>query len=199
MAKSGSKGPAPGEDDAALWRMVTRDVKPIGRANAVRPPADSADAIDETPKAAKKTSGEAPRRGAPSRPPARPSAAPPSPLSHGQAAGVDRRTLDRLRRGQLAIEAEIDLHGYRQDEAHGALTRFIAGQAGAGRRCVRVVTGRGVARDGGGVLKSAVPGWLNEPPLRDSVLAFAHARPADGGDGALYVLLRRRRPKPDGE
>lgn len=119
----------------------------------------------------------------------------PPDLTHGRAAGVDKRTVERLRRGQIAIEAGIDLHGHTQEEAHRALQAFISAQAGGGRRCVRVVTGKGAFREGGGVLKTAVPRWLNEPPLREMVLAFSHARRDDGGEGALYVLLRRKRPE----
>ena len=125
-----------------------------------------------------------------------PTSSPPPELSHGRAAGVDRRTVDRLRRGQIAIEAEIDLHGHTQEEAHRALQAFISGQANAGRRCMRVVTGKGSFREGGGVLKTAVPRWLNEAPLRETILAFSHARRDDGGEGALYVLLRRQRADP---
>jgi DNA-nicking Smr family endonuclease len=58
---------------------------------------------------------------------------------------------------------------------------------------VIVVTGKGLKADGGGVLRANVPRWLNEPDLRARVLAFAHARPKDGGEGALYVLLKKRR------
>ncbi|MBE9552233.1 MAG: Smr/MutS family protein, partial [Proteobacteria bacterium] len=83
-----------------------------------------------------------------------------------------------------------------QEQAHSALNAFIAGHAAAGRRCVRVITGKGSFRQGGGgVLKTAVPRWLNETPLQDSILAFTHARRDDGGEGALYVLLRRKRPR----
>ena len=80
-----------------------------------------------------------------------------------------------------------------QTEAHRALGAFISGQQTAGRRCVIVVTGKGVGKEGGGVLRNAVPRWLNEVPNRDKVLAFEYARQKDGGVGALYVLLKRRR------
>lgn len=183
-------GRRPGDKDAELWRAVTADVKPIARDSAPPPGKKPAQ-----PEATNKPAGEKAR-------PAvrlRPAAPPPGPdrpaLEHGVAAGLDRRSLERLRRGQMEIEAELDLHGYTQAEAHHALTAFIEGQAGAGRRCVIVVTGKGAAREGGGVLKSAVPGWLNEPDLRQHILAFCHARPNDGGAGALYVLLRRIRPR----
>jgi DNA-nicking Smr family endonuclease len=107
---------------------------------------------------------------------------------------VDARTLTKLRRGQLQVEATLDLHGMSQQGAHGALMHFLAAQQARGVRRVRVVTGRGLKADWSpGVLRAAVPRWLNEPPLRALVLAFAYARADDGGAGALYVLLRRRR------
>lgn len=183
------KGKTPESDGSALWKAVTRDVKRLKRAPAVRP-------TDEKPAATAPKPVRQVRR-PPAAEKSESPAMPRSPeLAHGRAAGVDRRTLDRLRRGQLPIEAEIDLHGHRQDEAHRALTAFVLGQAEAGRRVVRIVTGKGSMREGGGVLKDSVPRWLNEAPLRPLVLAFSHARRDDGGEGALYVLLRRRREGP---
>jgi DNA-nicking Smr family endonuclease len=114
-------------------------------------------------------------------------------IKHGDAPGVDKSTARRLKRGQLPIEARLDLHGHRQDEAHRALEAFIAGQASAGRRCVLVITGKGAVSQGGGVLREMVPRWLNQSPNRERIISFTHATPADGGAGALYVLLKRRR------
>lgn len=107
-------------------------------------------------------------------------------------AGVDRATADKLKRGRYPIEATLDLHGMTQDEAHRALTGFVAVSRAAGRRCVLVITGHG--RTSGGVLKAAVPRWLAEPGLHRHVLALAPARPQHGAAGALYVLLRRVSP-----
>ncbi len=181
----------PDTEDSALWKSVTKDVAPLKRKSPTHPVPTAESPAQDTAAAKKKR--PAVRPAAPSRP-AVPPALQPEPLSHGRASGVDRRTMDRLRRGQLAVEAEIDLHGHTRDAAHSALTAFVAGHASAGRRCVRVVTGKGMFREGGGVLRAEVPRWLNESPLREVVLAFAHARRDDGGEGALYVLLRRRRP-----
>ncbi|MCG8543201.1 MAG: Smr/MutS family protein, partial [Alphaproteobacteria bacterium] len=142
------------------------------------------------PVAGSKAKAKAPPR--PRAPAPKPKPAAP-PLSHGSAPGVDKRTADNLRRGRMAIEARIDLHGLTQDEAHRALTAFVDGQQAAGRRCVLVVTGKGAWRAGGGVLREAVPRWLNEPALRRKVLSFSYAQPKDGGEGALYILLRRLR------
>ena len=108
--------------------------------------------------------------------------------------GVDRRSAERLRRGERRIDARLDLHGMTQDEAHRALDAFLARAEHAGWRCVLVITGKGrPGTSAGGVLRAAVPRWLNEAPHRARLLAIAAAQPKDGGAGALYLLLRRRR------
>jgi len=112
-------------------------------------------------------------------------------LTPGAVIGVDRRLADRLKRGRLPIDATLDLHGLTQSEAHAAVQGFVGRSAERGRRTLLIVTGKG-RRDGAGVLKSALPRWLNEAPLRDDILALAEARPEHGGSGAFYVLLRRR-------
>jgi DNA-nicking Smr family endonuclease len=106
-------------------------------------------------------------------------------------AGIDRANAERLKRGKHKVEARLDLHGLTQEEAHRALASFIRGARAGGKRCVLVITGRG--RASGGILKAAVPRWLDEPELRPHVLAIAAAQPRDGGSGALYVMLRRTR------
>jgi len=119
---------------------------------------------------------------------------PTTPLeSDGTLPAIDRRTAERLRRGQIAIEASVDLHGLTQDEAFLAIQSFLAESLAAGRRCVLVITGKGTARDGGGVLRSAVPRWLTEGAYREHLIGIAVAYPQHGGEGALYVLLRRQR------
>ena len=114
-------------------------------------------------------------------------------LTHGDIKGLDRRTGLRLKRGQFPIEACLDLHGMTQREAYKSLCLFIDSQHSAGRRCIIVVTGKGRGHEGGGVLKTAVPKWLNAPPNRNKLLAFEYAIQKDGGSGALYVLLKRKR------
>ena len=117
---------------------------------------------------------------------------PPPVLDSGRAPGLDKRSLGRLKKGEMTIEGSLDLHGLTQEAAHVALWRFVTGAAEQGRRCVLVITGKGNPQ-GIGVLRRQVPRWLNESTLRPLVLAFATARPQHGGDGALYVLLKRRR------
>jgi len=93
----------------------------------------------------------------------------------------------------MTIEGRLDLHGMTRERAHHALKAFLFRAHDRGARCVLVVTGKGTGRDGGGVLRRDVPHWLNQAGLRHFVLGIAHAQPRDGGEGALYVLLKRRR------
>lgn len=105
--------------------------------------------------------------------------------------GIREDILRRLRRGQYAVEAEIDLHGLGRHAAHEALRDFIADAAARGQRCVRVIHGKGRGSGPRGpVLKHVVNHWLRR---MDPVLAFASARPVDGGTGAAYVLLSTMR------
>jgi DNA-nicking Smr family endonuclease len=171
------------DEEARLWLQSMRDVEPLpGRDEPLpesRPPAKPVKRL-----AARTTKAPAP--------PARKQSQP--DLSHGTAPGVDKRTATRMKRGQMEIDGRIDLHGLTQDEAHRALVAFIQGAAEAGRRCVLVITGKGSrGASEPGILRSAAPKWLNGPDLRPHVLAFSHAAPKDGGHGALYVLVRRRR------
>lgn len=114
-------------------------------------------------------------------------------LEPGSAVGVDARAVARLRRGQMRPEARLDLHGHTLDQANRALAGFIDRAAHDGRRCVLVITGKGDIGRTGGTIRSEFPRWLNQPSLRPRILAFAEAQPRDGGGGAFYVLLRKRR------
>ena len=103
-------------------------------------------------------------------------------------AGIGPDVPARLRRGQWAVQRQIDLHGLRVDQARQALAAFIAAACRSGVRCVRVVHGKGHGSPGKtSVLRATVPGWLIQ---KHEVLAFVQARPPDGGAGALLVLLR---------
>lgn len=112
-------------------------------------------------------------------------------LSHGTVDNIDKRTGQRFTKGRMPIEDRIDLHGMTRERAYLALERFIFSSRQTDMRCVLVITGKGVS--GGGILKSEVPRWLNEPSFREHILSFSYAVQGDGGTGALYVLLKRRR------
>jgi DNA-nicking Smr family endonuclease len=110
----------------------------------------------------------------------------------GAARGLDRHVLRRLRKGEFAVQAHVDLHGLTRDEARSELENFLQRSRQAGKRCVLVVHGRGLhSKDQVPVLKDALKRWMSTARFADHVLAFATARPHDGGLGAVYVLLRR--------
>ena len=112
----------------------------------------------------------------------------------GAANGVDRGLVRRLRAGEFACQDHLDLHGMVSDEARAAVNTFLQRAWRDGLRCVLIIHGRGLnSKDHVPVLKTRLTGWLTRGVLARLVLAFASARPCDGGVGALYVLLRRRR------
>jgi DNA-nicking Smr family endonuclease len=110
----------------------------------------------------------------------------------GSAPGIDARLLRSLRRGDFSLQGQLDLHGMSAAQAQEAVERFLSESRRAGKRCVLIVHGRGLnSPDQIPVLKQRLQGWLNQKRIGQMVLAFATARPQDGGAGALYVLLRR--------
>lgn len=106
---------------------------------------------------------------------------------------LDGHTRVRLERGEYPIEGRLDLHGLSLQQAYEALASWLPGEWAQGKRCVLVITGKGRSPDGGpGALRSELPRWLETPPFRDFIRAYTPAAPRHGGDGALYVLLRRK-------
>jgi DNA-nicking Smr family endonuclease len=173
-------------DDTDLFRAVMQDVKPLKRRTPrTASPSVSPSKLGLVKKAILKKLPIQHQVTPPLLPAARSKQ---SFIGHGDIAGLDRRTGQRFKRGQLPVEARLDLHGLTQAEAHNELDGFLSRQYMMGKRCVIVVTGKG-----GGVLRAAVPRWLNESPNREKVLAFEYSRQKDGGAGALYVLMKRRR------
>ena len=112
----------------------------------------------------------------------------------GAVVGLDPRILKRLRQGEFAYQAMIDLHGMSAATARVEVARFIMEALAAGHREVLIVHGRGRnSKDNVPILKERLKNWLARGRIGRGILAFTSARPADGGTGALYVLLRRRR------
>ncbi len=106
--------------------------------------------------------------------------------------GLPRSVLRDLRRGRWAIQNHIDLHGMNRHEAHEQVAIFLAESQSEGKRCLRIVHGRGHGSPGReGILRQLVKSWLAR---RKDVLAFCHAPSNDGGEGALWVLLKAERP-----
>lgn len=166
------------EDEQSLWAWAVREAKPLSGRPA--PP--------QRPKTTPRE--EATRtQGSHRAPPANAEGA----LSARDTAGIDRRTADRFLRGRMEIDEKLDLHGMTQSEAHAALDRFLDRAIVHGSRCVLIVTGKGRGGSEPGVLRKAVPRWLNQIRHRGQILSFSPAQPKHGGEGALYVLLRRQR------
>ena len=129
-----------------------------------------------------------------------PSAKPRSVEPEGNArppplAPLGRRMRARVARGTEAIDGRLDLHGLIQSEAHAALLRFLQTARARDARLVLVITGKGGRGEGErGVLKRQVPQWLSMPEFRTLIVGFEEAHVAHGGEGALYVRVRRIRP-----
>jgi DNA-nicking Smr family endonuclease len=201
LARAPERAPAPAPPPAAappppreateeeLWAEATSGVRPAAPgADRVGPPAprgaperfwhpdlDAVDALRAL------VSGDAPFDLADS-----------DEFIEGRISGVDSNIVRKLRRGEFAVQGHVDLHGMTREEAKHAVEDFLRRSRNAGRRCVLVVHGRGLhSKDQLPVLKDALRTWLSTARFARHVLAFATARPVDGGGGALYVLLRR--------
>jgi DNA-nicking Smr family endonuclease len=177
------------EEERALWESVAKQTKPLRkRARAAKPHAASPDAATV---AAKPTSplkllppAKIPRVARPALPPAAPPLAP-----------LGRRERSQLSRGRKEIDARLDLHGMTQTRAHRVLFGFLQHAHSEGLTFVLVITGKGKigAESERGVLRRQVPQWLSLPEFRSLVVGFEEAHIGHGGEGALYVRVRRSR------
>jgi len=180
------------ESDAELWARVARSARPLRKASAAP--------VAEPPKPRAKAAA---MKASPPPKPA-PKAAKPAPIARGEP--LDRQTARHLEKGRLPVEARLDLHGMRQREAHAALRKFLKSAQGKGYRHVLVITGKGAPADTTkpfyeseerGVLRQAVPHWLAAPDLAPVVLSYSEAPRRLGGEGALYVRLRKAKNSRD--
>lgn len=192
------------DEDEELWASVAQNLEPLRGKERVHGALESPVARQNELKRARY--GPAQQAHHPVKP--RPvSTSPPSPpvRSSPPPAGYERMRARKLATGRLAIEARLDLHGLRQSEAHRALRAFLLACHGKGLRNVLVITGKGGAADDDassppdiwdrrdrGILKRNVPRWLAEPELRSLVVGYTTAHARHGGEGALYLQLRRR-------
>ena len=182
--------PAPVEpSDEELWRTATSGARAVERGPdtvAPRPPRGAPDAfwhpdLDAVDALRAIVSGEAPF-----------DLSDGDEFIEGRAAGVSLEIVRKLRRGEFAVQGHVDLHGLTREEAKREVETFLRASRNGGKRCVLVVHGRGLhSKDQLPVLKDALRTWLSTARFSRHVLAFATARPADGGAGAIYVLLRR--------
>jgi DNA-nicking Smr family endonuclease len=174
------------EEDRALWESVARQVRPLRkRHRAAKPPSAAPEAeATATPRPASPKPTALPRVIAASRPE-------PPPL-----APIGRRERSKLSRGRKEIDARIDLHGMTQVRAHRVLRSFLQRAHSDGLTFVLVITGKGKvggAESERGVLRRQVPQWLSLPEFRSLVVGFEEAHIGHGGEGALYVRVRRMR------
>ncbi len=191
-------------EEAELWAVAMRDAQALRRRRTVehraaakaRDKAEAAGSSEaETPPEPRSTPS-APRSAPRSERRTPPDKAPVPPLGH-----FDERQRRKLSRNVDTIDARIDLHGMRQREAHLALRSFLTSCAVHGHRTVLVITGKGTRAEierqrdftgeERGVLRRLVPQWLAEHEFRSIVISFATAGPRHGGEGALYVRLRK--------
>jgi len=173
------------EEERALWESVAKQVKPLRKRQRVKPPVASA---ATEPNAAPKPA-VSPRHTAPPRISIPPKPEPP-PL-----APIGRRERSHLSRGRKEIDARLDLHGMTQTRAHRALFGFLQRAHHDGLTFVLVITGKGKigSESERGVLRRQVPQWLGLPEFRALVVGFEEAHIGHGGEGALYVRVRRAR------
>ena len=171
------------DEERRLWESVAKQVKPLRKSpRLARPQAAEAATANVVPAAA-------------SRPPSPVKVSPPPKPQAPPLAPIGRRERARLSRGKKEIDARIDLHGMTQTRAHRALFGFLQRAHHEGLTFVLVITGKGKFGSDAerGVLRRQVPQWLALPEFRTLVVGFEEAHIGHGGEGALYVRVRRAR------
>jgi DNA-nicking Smr family endonuclease len=174
----GKEGRKARDDEMRLWQTVTRDVK-------IQEKTDLKVKVSKAPARKKKSKD-------------------PVQLQYQipeKSGGADRKTSERLRKGKMPIDRRIDMHGMTQDQALETLRNVIVDAYETGQRLVLVITGKGGGEEQAahwtdpqpGVLKRRLPEWLKTPPFDRIILETAPAKHRDGGQGAFYILLRRKR------
>lgn len=193
-------------EERALWAQVAKTTQPL-RPQPVHIQAVPLSVIKDI---AKKQEGQAtgPARPKPKPHPVVPASraapkSPPQPVEDN-----NRRRLRAFKKGRIEIDAQIDLHGMFQANAHATLVQFVRQAQSSGHRQILVITGKGRAYIGGnlpdtdssGVLRAALPRWLHEEPLRSMVVSYRPAAQRHGGAGAFYLQLKKRffEPKKNG-
>ena len=174
------------EEDRALWESVAKQIKPLRKRPRLLKPVAAPEA----------EAGVVEKPAVPAKPPASPRIILPSKPEPPPLAPIGRRERSQLSRGRKEIDARLDLHGMTQIRAHRVLLTFLQRAHSDGLTFVLVITGKG--KVGGaeaerGVLRRQVPQWLSLPEFRSLVVGFEEAHIGHGGEGALYVRVRRVR------
>jgi DNA-nicking Smr family endonuclease len=183
MSRDGNRRRMLTPDERVLWSLVTKtiaplhDLAPLSHNDGAAPEAPALDPVV-------KSTGPGTIRTTP--------ALPQRTLAPPPLAPLGRRMRTRVARGKEAIDARLDLHGMTQAQAHSALLHFLRNAQTRGARLVLVITGKGARGEGErGVLRRQVPQWLGLPDFRGFIVGFEDAHIAHGGEGALYVRVRR--------
>jgi DNA-nicking Smr family endonuclease len=169
------------EDDRIVWAHVAQGIRPLpGKTVPHIAPQDAASNLADH------------------EPPARPAKTlaangKPQTQDHPQQ-GIDRVTRRKIAKGRFPIDARIDLHGLTQTDAHALLVSFLHRAQAEGCRLVLVITGKGASFGSDGILRRAVPAWLQTPSFRAMVSGFEEAARGHGGAGAIYLRLRHKGP-----
>ena len=183
--RDGSRRRVLSYEERVLWTTITKSIAPLREPLPEVAENGSDGAPVAPPRAPVRVEKSAPLV------PAAPVRTAPPPLSP-----LGRKMKQRVARGKEGIDARLDLHGLTQAEAHSALLRFLRTAHTRDARLVLVITGKGGRGDmhgERGVLKRQVPHWLALPEFRDLVIGFENAHLSHGGEGALYVRVRRSR------
>jgi DNA-nicking Smr family endonuclease len=184
------KGGKSDEEGHALWERIAETAMPLRKRKHARP----------KPTPFKPEREHRAPKSEMARPHVKPKPKAPPPMP--RRAELDRQTSRRLEKGHVEVEAKLDLHGMRQRDAHAALRRFLKSAQGKDYRHVLVITGKGAAQEAAksfyeeearGVLREVVPQWLSDPEFASIVVSFSQAPRRLGGEGALYVRLRKPR------
>ena len=197
MSRDGSRRRVLSYEERVLWSAVTKAITPLrdmptAASEAAAVAGVVVSEVRKLPRPAPKT--VKPGKPATVVPYMPPQQMPPQP----ELAPLGRRMKQRLARGREAIDARLDLHGLTQAQAHAALLRFLRAASARDVRLVLVITGKGARGDReSGVLRRHVPQWFGLPEFRPFVVGFEVAHIAHGGEGALYVRVRRMRSTPD--
>ena len=173
------------EEDRELWELVAKQVNPLRKHRATKVHAAPRPELAVTAHVAKPALSPLPLAVTPAPRPSKPAIPPLAPLG--------KRERAKLSRGRSEIEARLDLHGMTQMRAHRALTGFLHRAHHEGLTFVLVITGKGRSGGESGVLRRQVPEWLSLPEFRAFVVGFEEAHIGHGGEGALYVRIRRTR------
>ena len=187
-----NQGRPPNEDELSLWRKIADGINPL------RKKAGTSSDAKIKPKTAKMDFS--PPFSSPFLPKKKPI------ISSSQNHPVDPNIIKKTGKGKIPVESVLDMHGMFQDEARSALESFVRRCFNANMKCVLVITGKGTnskadtdifssKKDGMGVLKTQLPGWIKQQSLNSMISGHAKAHKKHGGDGAYYLYLKTSRPR----